>query len=348
MIYEMTKILITATSAFLIAVLMTPFLNNFLHKHRLGKQIRKDANAPIYTALHKGKEGTPTMGGILVWLSVSILISVFWIFSKAAPGTFPASLNFLTREQTYLPFAALVFAALLGMFDDLAGIFRIGPKGGGLTMRHRILLYLLAAGAGAYWFYFKLGWTAIHVPLFGDFEIGAWYVLIFIFAIVASAFSANETDGLDGLAAGVLMLAFSSFAVIAFLQGKTELAMFCSAVIGALLAFLWFNVYPAMFFMGDTGSMSLGITLGVIAMLTNSFFILPFVGFILAMESLSVIVQMISKKVFGRKIFLSTPIHHHFEALGWPETKVTMRFWIVSAVASAIGLIIFFFDRQMR
>ncbi|MEK7123803.1 MAG: phospho-N-acetylmuramoyl-pentapeptide-transferase, partial [Patescibacteria group bacterium] len=185
-------------------------------------------------------------------------------------------------------------------------------------------------------------------PLFGDFEIGVWYVLIFIFAIVASAFSANETDGLDGLAAGVLMLAFSSFAVIAFLQGKTELAMFCSALIGALLAFLWFNVYPAIFFMGDTGSMSLGITLGVIAMLTNSFFILPFVGFILALESLSVIVQMISKKVFGRKIFLSTPIHHHFEALGWPETKVTMRFWIVSAVAAAVGLIIFFFDRQIK
>lgn len=348
MIYEMTKILITATSAFLIAVLMTPFLDKFLHKHRLGKQIRKDANAPIYTALHKQKEGTPTMGGILIWLSVAILIFIFWIFSKIAPGIFPVSLNFLTREQTYLPFAALIFAALLGALDDLAGIFKIGPNGGGLTMRHRIVLYLLAAGLGAYWFYFKLGWTIIHIPLIGDFEIGFWYIFIFIFAIVASAFSANETDGLDGLAAGVLMLAFSSFSVIAFLQGKIELAMFCSAIIGALLAFLWFNVYPARFFMGDTGSMSLGITLGVIAMLTNSFFLLPFVGFILVMESLSVILQMISKKVFGRKIFLSTPIHHHFEALGWPETKVTMRFWIISAVASAVGLIIFFFDRQMR
>jgi phospho-N-acetylmuramoyl-pentapeptide-transferase len=191
---------------------------------------------------------------------------------------------------------------------------------------------------GAWWFFFKLEWSIIHVPGVGDFEIGWWYFPLFIFVIVATAFSVNESDGLDGLAGGILLFCYGAYTALAFALGRVELAMFCAAISGALLAFLWFNVYPARFFMGDTGAMSLGTTLGVIAMLTNSALVLPIIAFPLVVESLSVIIQMISKKGFGKKIFLSAPIHHHFEAMGWPETQVTMRFWIVAAVSAAVGL----------
>ncbi|MDP3685906.1 MAG: phospho-N-acetylmuramoyl-pentapeptide-transferase, partial [bacterium] len=180
----------------------------------------------------------------------------------------------------------------------------------------------------------------IHVPALGEFVIGWWYIPLFIFVVVATAFSVNEADGLDGLAAGILLFCFGAYAAIAFSKGLTDLATFCAVIIGALLAFLWFNVYPARFFMGDTGSMSLGVTLGIIAMLTNSALVLPIIAFPLVIESLSVIIQMASKKLRGKKIFLSTPIHHHFEAIGWPETKVTMRFWILAAVSASLGTIL--------
>jgi phospho-N-acetylmuramoyl-pentapeptide-transferase len=199
----------------------------------------------------------------------------------------------------------------------------------------------MVAGFGAWWFYYKLEWDLISVPFLGNFYIGLWYIPVFIFVIVATTFSTNETDGLDGLASGVLMIAFISLGVIAFIQGRMDLAAFCGAIIGALLAFLWYNIYPAMFFMGDTGSMGLGVTLGIIAMLTNTALLLPFIAFILVIESLSVILQVSSKKILGRKIFLSTPLHHHFEAKGWHESKVTMRFWILAGVMASIGLIIY-------
>jgi len=227
------------------------------------------------------------------------------------------------------------------------GIFHFGRGGRGLRLREKLIIFILIAVIGAYWFYFKLDWDLIHVPFFGDFNIGWWYIPIFMFIIVATAFSTNETDGLDGLVGGVLLTAFSSYVVISYVQGRIELAIFCGAIVGALLAFLWFNIHPARFFIGDTGSMSLGVTLGVIAMLTNSLFFLPFIGFILAIESLSVIIQVFSKRFRHKKIFLSTPIHHHFEAKGWPETKVTMRFWIISGVMAGIGLILFFIDLKL-
>jgi len=219
-------------------------------------------------------------------------------------------------------------------------VAKVGASGGGIGVKQRLLLYTAIAGFGAWWFFYKLDWSIIHVPGVGDYEIGWWYVPLFMLVIVATAFSVNEADGLDGLAGGILMFCFSSYAALAFALGRVELAMFCAAIVGALLAFLWFNVYPARFFMGDTGAMSLGTTLGVIAMLTNSALILPIIAFPLVLESTSVIVQVLSKKFFKRKVFLSAPIHHHFEALGWPETKVTMRFWIVAAVSASVGLVL--------
>ena len=265
---------------------------------------------------------------------------MFWLLSGFFDNSIFNSLNFLNRPQTFLPLGILVLAGLVGALDDLMGVFKIGPKGGGLGIKERILLFTFVATIGALWFYFKLDWDMIHIPAIGDFFIGIWYIPLFILVIVATSFSLNETDGLDGLAGGVILPAFGVFGAIAFAQGKVELAMFCAAIIGTLLAFLWFNVHPARFYMGDTGSMALGVTVGVIAMLTNSFLILPFVCFILVIESLSVIIQLVSKKFRGKKVFRSAPIHHHFEALGWPECKVTMRFWIIAWVMAAIGLVV--------
>ena len=284
------------------------------------------------------------MGGVIIWATVIGLAVLFWVLDFLFDG-FWGYLNFIDRAQTYLPLAAMLLAAVVGFADDLLGVLKIGPHGGGIKVRHKLVLYALMAAVGAWWFYFRLGWDFLYIPFLGNFKIGWWYFPFFMFIIIASAFSANETDGLDGLAAGVLLTAFASLTVVAFVLERYDLAAFGGAVIGALLAFLWFNIYPARFFMGDTGSMSLGITLGVIAMLTNTAFLLPFFALILVLESLSVIIQVASKKILGRKVFLSAPIHHHFEALGWPETQVTMRFWIISAIFSALGLVIFFLAR---
>ncbi len=334
------EILLTGFVTFVIAMVLTPAWTNILYKYKLGKQIR-EGNTPIFTKMHKDKKGTPTMGGVLIWGSVLIVAVLGLALAKLFPGSaFLHGFNFLTRSQTWLPLFALIAAALIGLVDDYMNIKKIGPLGGGLRMRHRIILYLLVAAIGALWFYFKLNWDVIHVPGIGDFSLGIWYIPFFILVIVATSHSTNITDGLDGLAGGVLLAAFGVFGVIAFVQHHVDLAALCAAIIGALLAFLWFNIHPARFFMGDTGSMALGTTLGIVAMLTNSALVLPVVGFVFVLESGSVLIQVVSKKVFGRKVFLSTPLHHHFEAKGWPETKVTMRFWIIAAVCGVLGLIV--------
>lgn len=326
--------------SFIVAMALTPVLTHFLYKYKIGKQIRAEGDTPVFTALHQKKAGTPTMGGLLIWIVVAVIALLFWAIYSVTGSPIVGYINFLDRSQTYLPLGLMVLAGLVGALDDIMGVLRIGPKGGGLGIKDRILLYTFVATVGAYWFYFKLGWDTVHVPAVGDFLIGFWYFPLFIFVIVATSFSLNETDGLDGLAGGVILPAFGALSAIAFSQGKVELAMFCAAIIGTLLAFLWFNVHPARFYMGDTGSMALGVTLGTISMLTDSFLILPFIGFILVIESLSVIIQLTSKKFRKKKVFLSAPIHHHFEALGWPECKVTMRFWIIAWVMAAIGLVL--------
>jgi phospho-N-acetylmuramoyl-pentapeptide-transferase len=344
-IFPIIKILSLSFAAFVVAFLGTPILTSFLFKYKLGKQIRVSEQTPVFTALHKGKEGTPTMGGILVWGSVVVVGFVVWMLGSVFNIEIFDRLNFFSRPETLLPFTSLIVAAIIGFFDDILGILRIGPNGGGLRMKHRLLLYTAVAIVGALWFFYKLEWDIFHVPFAGDFNIGWWYIPLFIFIIVATAFSTNETDGLDGLAGGILLISYGSFAVIAFAEGKQDLATFCGVIAGALLAFLWFNVYPARFFMGDTGAMSLGVTLGIIAMLTNAALFLPFIAFVMVAESISVIMQITSKKLFKKKIFRSAPIHHHFEAIGWPETKVTMRFWIIGGVMAALGLVLFFIDR---
>lgn len=340
------RIFAVGTVSFFITLVLTPLWTKILFKYKLRKQIRAGVS-PIYEEMHKHKEGTPTMGGVLIWGTVLLLALIFWWFSKLWPEGLIGKLNFVSRGQTFVPLGAMVISALVGMADDLFGIFKIGPHGGGLRVRNRIFLYLLVALGGAWWFFYKLEWNFINIPFLGDFTVGLWYIPIFIFVISAAAHSANITDGLDGLAGGVFLTMFAAFGAIAFIQGRMDLVVFTSAIIGALIAFLWFNIYPAKFFMGDTGSMALGVTIGIIAMLTNTVLLLPIIGLIFVVESGSVILQVVSKKLRGKKLFFSTPIHHHFEAKGWPETQVTMRFWMISAIAAIIGLIIFLIDSKI-
>ncbi len=343
LVMETIRVMVLTTIAFVVALAMTPLWYRIIKKKHFEKQLRDEASAPVFHELHRAKAGTPTGGGIIIWSTALVIAAVFGVMNKVYDGSVWHYLNFVSRSETYLPLAALAFAALLGLIDDWLGVHKIGANGGGLKIRYKSILYLAIALVGAWWFYFRLGWDVINVPFLGTFTIGWWYIPIFIFIIFASAFSANETDGLDGLLGGVSLFAFIGLTTVAFVLHRYDLAAFGGVMIGALLAFLWNNIYPAKFFMGDTGSMSLGITIGVIAMLTNTTLLLPFFVIILVIESLSVIIQTISKKLrHGKKMFRSTPIHHHFEALGWPESQVTMRFWIVSAIFCAIGLVLFF------
>ncbi len=288
------------------------------------------------------------MGGILIWLTALIFILFFYYLAKIFPDSeILEHLNFLSRRETLLPLGVLIATALVGLFDDWLDVRERGEKGGGgLNMKHRFLIYTAIACVGAWWFYFKLNWTLLYVPFLGTLEIAWWYIPFFIFVIVATAFSVNETDGLDGLAGGHLLTAYTAFGVIAFVLGRYDLAAFCAVIIGGLLAFLWFNIPPARFYMGDTGAMSLGVTLGVIALLTNTALLLPIIGLVFVIESLSVILQVTSKKLRkGKKIFISAPFHHHLQAKGWGEPKIVMRLWLIAGVSSVLGLVIFLLDR---
>ncbi len=345
-VFESIRALIVFAIAFIVALGITPFVYRALLKYGLKKRnIRDAATAPVFYEHHKHKFDTPTMGGVIIWGTVLGLAVILFLGDLAFDG-FLGYLNFVSRPETYVPLAALAFGAIVGFIDDFWGIIGKGSgKGGGITIKHKLALYTLVSLIGAWWFHIRLGWSEIYVPFLGLVDLGAWYMLFFVFVVVATAFSANETDGLDGLSGGVLFFSFCAMAIVSFIMNRFDLAAMNAAILGALLAFLWYNVHPAKFFMGDTGSMGLGITLGVMAMFTNTALFLPFFGFILLIESGSVIIQVLHKKLLGRKLFLSTPIHHHFEGLGWPETQVTMRFWIISGVMTILGLILFFMAR---
>jgi phospho-N-acetylmuramoyl-pentapeptide-transferase len=347
-VVNVLRIFIVATVGFFVALLITPFWMRILHKYNFSKKkIAREDVAPIFSKLHQNKQGIPIGGGVIIWGTVLIIIFSFWILAQIFPDSSLAKLNFLSRSQTLLPLGALVISAVLGLIDDIWNIKGKGEKGRGLRMSDRFIFYALLGFGGAWWFYYKLDWNSINVPFLGDLTLGPWYMLFFAFVIVASAFSANETDGLDGLLGGVALTILAALGVIAFVQERMDLVVFIAAIIGALVAFLWNNIYPAKFFMGDTGAMALGTTIGVIAMFLDIPLLLPLVGIIFVIESGSVLIQLWSKKTRGRKIFQSTPIHHHFEALGWPETQITMRFWVMSAVGAIMGLIIFLVDSKV-
>lgn len=346
--FYVIKILFFATMAFIFTIAWTPLLTHFLFKYKLGKQIRDDGSTPFFSRLHAHKAGTPTMGGLLIWVTLLLFSVIFFYLAKFIPFDVFKNLNFISRSQTLLPLGCLVASALVGLVDDYMDVRRLGYKKRGIKFGHKLLIYTIIAFVGAWWFYFKLDWDLVHIPFLGDFNLGIYFILFFILVVVGTAFAVNQTDGLDGLAGGTLLVSFTAYGVISFATGKYDLATFCAVIAGALLAFLWFNINPARFIMGDTGSISMGVTLAIIAFYTNTIFILPFLGFIFVIEALSTVLQIGSKKIRkGKKIFLSAPIHHHFEAKGWSEPKIVMRFWLLSSVSAAIGLIIFLLDKTL-
>ena len=337
--------------SFAVAIIMAPILIRFLNKYKAWKKKPREQTfggekTPIFTKLHGEKEvSTPRMGGILIWGTILIVTLGTVIVSQFLSPETAAKINFLSRSQTWLPLFTLISASILGLVDDILVVSNKGKYiGGGLRLKVRLALIFLIAIVGAWWFYSKLGWSSIYIPFYGNAEIDGWYVFIFISVILAT-FSGGVVDGLDGLSAGVLIPIFGAFGVIAYTRELYDLSVLITMIIGALITYLWFNVHPAKFYMGETGIMGLTVTLAVIAFLTNSVLFLPVIAFILVVESASVIIQLASKKFRGKKIFLSAPIHHHFEALGWPETQVTMRFWILSGVFSGLGLMLFFLSK---
>lgn len=350
MILNVLKVLVTGFIAFILAFSLTPLWTYILFKYKIGIRIKDHSvqgdKLTFVNRLHAGKEGTPTMGGVIVWVTVALLALLshyaFPIVAQWTRMNFIARLDFFSHAQVWLPLFALVTAGVLGLVDDWMSVRKKGTnKGGGMRFLFRFWWLFAIAGTGAWWFYSKLGWDTIHIPAMGDFSIGWWYIPLFIFVILFAAISSNETDGLDGLNGGVLLMAFGAFSLFSFMQNKLDLAAFCAAISGALLAFLWFNIYPARFFMGDTGAIALGTTLGVVAMLTNSVPVLFLIVFIYVLESGSVVIQLTSKQLrSGKKVFLAAPLHHHFEALGWPEPKVVMRAWVFTGVTVLLGIMI--------
>ncbi len=327
---ELGKIFALSMAAFILAMILTPIYTFAAYKYRFWKQQRDTSTTgeklAVFVKLHahKFKRNIPTMAGVIIVIAITIITFFF---------------NF-DRQQTWLPLAALIGGGIIGLIDDVINIRGLGGGVKGLRSSVKFLMITAIASAAAWFFYVKLGYHTVQVPFVGDFTLGWTIIPIFIFVVVATGNAVNISDGLDGLAGGLSAIAFGFFGVIALLQGNIGIAGFCFTVVGALLSYIWFNIYPARFFMGDVGSFALGTSLGVVAMLTDTLFLLPVIGFLFVVEAGSSALQIFSKRVFKRKIFLSAPIHHHFEALGWPETKVTMRFWVIAQVTASIGLLL--------
>lgn len=326
---ELVKVFMLGMGSFGLAMLLTPIYTFFAYKYKFWKQMRHDAMtggaATNYTKAHAAKHlrHIPTMAGMIFIIAIAVVTLIFnW-----------------DRSQTWLPLAALIVGGLIGLIDDIFNIKSGGRGVAGLRAPVKFAMITLFALVLGWFFWAKLGHVDIHIPFYGEWTVDYWIIPIFAFVIVATGNAVNISDGLDGLSGGLASIAFLSFAIIALLQGNFGIAGFCFTILGALLSYLWFNIYPARFFMGDVGSFALGVSLGVVAMLTNTLFLLPIIGIVFVIEAGSVIIQVFSKKVFHRKVFLSAPVHHHFEAAGWPETKVTMRFWVIASVASVVGLI---------
>lgn len=344
---DVLKVFGLASLSFFIALFSTPVLTHYLFKYKLWpKRVERNAlsggRASIISGLTKERSRleTPRMGGILIWSTALIVTVLFWLLGYFLDGPFLLKLNFLSREQTWLPLFALVVASLIGLIDDWMQVKGIGRYvGGGLELTMRIALVTLIGGVGAWWFYFPLEHSGIFIPFYGDLYFGFLFIPFFIITMLA-VFSSGVIDGLDGLAGGVLGSIIAAYAGIAFFQNQLNLAAFLAVIGGALLAFLWYNIPPARFYMGESGILGLTSVITVTAFLTNAVAVLPIIAFPLVTETGSVIIQLLSKKIRGKKVFIAAPLHHHFEALGWPHYKVTMRFWVVGIVTAIIGMVL--------
>lgn len=321
-------IMLLSLLAFFISMLLTPVFTHYAFKYKWWKKRDRTTSTTGETlsvvAQLRIKRTIPRMAGMIMVIAVTAVTIVF---------------N-LDRGQTWLPLAALIGGGAVGLIDDMIYVSGKGGTVVGLNAKLKFGLIFAIATVAALYFYYKLGYTSIHLPIYGDFRIDWLLIPLFIIVVVSTSNAVNISDGIDGLAGGLLINAYAAFAVIALFQGNYGIAGFCFTVVGSLLSYLWFNIAPARFVMGDVGSFSLGTALGVVAMLTNTLVLLPIIGFVFVVEGGSSLLQITSKKYFHRKIFIAAPIHHHFEAMGWPKTKVTMRFWIISQACAVIGVVL--------
>ena len=344
-ILNVLKVFGLSALTFVVGVLLTPLLTHYLYKYKLWrKEVRQvapdGAGTPIFAKLHGERETkVPRMGGILIWGIPLILIYLFY-FLSLLDGPIFDKLNFLSRNQTWLPLFTLVAASLLGLADDLwQTLGRGNYAAGGMRFSWRLAFVVVIAIVGALWFYFPLETHEVYIPFFGQIFLG-WLFVPFFVVVMLAAFSGSVIDGLDGLAGGTMAAIFAAYTGIAFFQNQIDLAAFSAVIVGAIAAFLWFNIPPARFYMGETGILGLTTTLTVIAFLTDAVAVLPIIALPLVLDAGSVIIQLISKKFFGRKVFLVSPLHHHFEAIGWPSYKVTMRAWVLAAFSAIVGMVI--------
>ena len=328
--HELTGTFLLSVGAFVLATLLTPVYTFLAYRYRFWKKQRSTSTTgeklEIFTKLHanKFKRNIPTMAGIIGLVAITVVTILF---------------NF-DRAQTWLPLAALIGGGLVGLLDDIINIRGQGTGVAGLRSSLKFLMIIVLAAVLGWFFFVKLGYNSVHIPFLGDWVLGWFIVPLFVLAVVSTSNAVNISDGLDGLAGGLLAVSYGAFGVIALLQGHVLLSGFCFTVLGALLSYLWFNIYPARFFMGDVGSFAFGTSLGVVAMMTNTLFLLPIIGVLFVLEAGSSLIQIISKRYFHRKVFISAPLHHHFEAIGWPETKVTMRAWIIACISGFLGILL--------
>jgi len=352
MIIDAIKVLLPSVLAFCAGILITPLLTQFLYKHQMWKKKAGKVDATgketvIFNALHEKKEvGTPRMGGIVIWASAAIITLGIWLLDHATNSTLLGKLDFLSRSQTWIPLSVLLVGAVVGLVDDYLEIKGNGGHvAGGLSLKKRLIIVGTIALLCGSWFYFKLGVSSIGLPLGHSLPLGIFFIPFFMIVTLA-LYSGGVIDGIDGLAGGIFATMFAAYGGIAIAHHQTDLAAFCAVIVGSILAFLWFNVPPARYYMSETGSMALTITLAVVAFMTDSLghgygiLVLPIIAVPLVITTLSVIIQTSSKKFRGKKVFLVAPIHHHFEALGWPAYKVTMRYWIIGIIFAALGLVL--------
>lgn len=348
MFFDVIKILIPATTAFAIGILITPLLTHYLYKYKAwkkapGKKTLNGDDATEFNKLHKAQEGkTPRMGGIVIWGSVLLTTILLFVLHKMFDSTLLSEIDLLSRSQTWIPLATLLIGALIGFLNDFYDIVHGGK---GIRLRTRLLIIVALASMIGWWFYEKLEVTAIGIPYASPFEVDIFIIPLFV-GIALAVYASGVIDGIDGLSGGVFASIFSAYAAVAFIQQQFDLAAFSATIAGAILAFLWFNIPPARFWMTETGTMGLTLTLAVIALLTDNvgdghgIALLPIIGFLLVVTVLSNIIQIMSLKFRKKKVFRIAPLHHHFEAIGWPGYKVTMRYWVISIMCAFIGLLI--------
>lgn len=347
------KVFLPTALAFAIGILITPAVTHYLYKYEMWKKTPGKGRGyggggtPLFDKLHHHSDtNTPRLGGIVIWSSIFLTVLLVALLEMLMPDSIFGKLNFFSRSQTWLPLFALAIGALVGFADDYLTVSGRGKHfAGGLPLSQRLVVVAITALFSAWWFYDKLEISSIHLFGYGEVPLGIWFIPFFVI-VALCVYTSSVIDGLDGLSGGVFMYIFAAYAGIALWQNQIDIAAFCATVVGGILAFLWFNIPPARFYMGETGIMALTLTLTIVAFMTDvlgegeGVLILPIVGFLLVATVIANVLQVASKKILGRKIFLIAPLHHHFEALGWPSTKVTMRYWVLGFVFAIVGILL--------